>query len=411
MHAPTVRQAVVLAGGLGSRLGVLASSTPKPLLTCGDRPFLAWVLRELSRFGVEEVVLLTGHLADAVEATLPVIAAGLPKPLRIICNREERPAGTGGALFHARKHLADRFLLCNGDSWQDFNLGRLLADAARDPAETIGRIVLRHLDNTTRYGVVETDGDRITAFRERGGPGKRGMINAGLYVLDRRVLDEAAPICSLERDIMPALASRGVLRGTVADGYFVDIGLPADLERAQTELPARLLRRALFLDRDGVINLDRGWVGTRERFTFVPGALTAIRAASDTGWHVFVVTNQSGIARGLYDESQFVSLCSWMIDAIRAEGGTIDDLRYCPFHPEAPIETYRRFSSWRKPAPGMLLDLLARWQLNPARCLLIGDRHSDLVAAAAAGIPAHLFPVDGDLTEFLAPLLRRAPEI
>jgi len=407
MLAPTVRQAVVLAGGLGTRLGELAASTPKPLLTCGDRPFLAWLLRELSRFGVEEVVLLTGHLAGAVEAALPAIAASLPKPLRIVCNREERPAGTGGALFHARKHLADRFLLCNGDSWQDFNLARLLADAARDSAETIGRMVLRRLDDTTRYGVVETDGDRIRAFRERGRPGKPGMINAGLYLFDRRILEEAAPFCSLERDLMPALASRGALRGTVANGYFIDIGLAADLKRAQTELPARLLRRALFLDRDGVINLNRGWVGTRERFTFVPGALTAIRAASDAGWHVFVVTNQSGIARGLYDESQFASLCIWMIDAIRAEGGTIDDLRYCPFHPQAPIERYRRSSSWRKPEPGMLRDLLTRWQVDPKRCLLIGDQDSDLAAAAAVGIPAHLFPSNGDLKEFVGPLLTK----
>jgi D-glycero-D-manno-heptose 1,7-bisphosphate phosphatase len=406
MRTPTVRQAAILTGGLSTRLGELAASTPKPLLSCGDRPFLAWLLRELSRFGVEEVVLLTGHLADAVDAMLPAIAAGLPKPMRITCSREEQPAGTGGAVFHARQHLAERFLLCNGDSWLDFNLARLLADAARDPEETIGRIVLRRLDDASRYGVVETDGDRVTTFRERVEREQPGTINAGLYLFDRRILDEVTPVCSLERDVMPALASRGALRGTVADGYFVDIGIPADLTRAQTELPARLLRSALFLDRDGVINLDHGWGdGTRERFAFVPGALTAIRAASDAGWHVFVVTNQSGIARGLYDEVQFASLCAWMADVIHAEGGTIDDLRYCPFHPEAPLAAYRQISNWREPEPGMLLDLMTRWQLDPARCLLIGDQHSDLAAAAAAGISAHLFPSGGDLAEFTAPLL------
>ena len=388
----------------------MTASTPKPLLSCGDRPFLAWLLRELSRFGVEEILLLTGHLGDAVEAALPIIAATLPKPLRITCNREERPAGTGGALFHAREHLAERFLLCNGNSLLDFNLARLLADAARDPDETVGRIVLRRVDNATRYGVVETDGDQVTAFRERAEAEQPGTINAGLYLFDRRVLDEVSPVCSLERDLMPALASRGVLRSTVADGYFVDIGVPADLARAQTELPARLLRRALFLDHDGVINLDHGRIATRERFTFVPGAMTAIREASDAGCHVFLVINQSDIARGLYNETQFASLCTWMTDEIRAEGGTIDDVCYCPFHPEAPIEADRRSSSWRKPGPGMLLDLLARWQLNPARCLLIGDRHSDLAAAAAVGIPAHLLAGYGDLAEFAALLLRRASQ-
>jgi D,D-heptose 1,7-bisphosphate phosphatase len=409
----TIRQAAILVGGLGTRLGELTAAIPKPLLACGDRPFLAWLLRELTRFGVEEVVLLTGYLGDAIEAALPAIADHLPKPLRIICSREPAPAGTGGALLHARDRLAERFLLCNGDSWLDFNLARLLADAARDPPETVGRIVLRRLDDATRYGVVETDGDRVMRFRERPELEQAGAINAGIYVFDRRVLEYIAPCCSLERDVMPALAAAGTLRATMANGYFVDIGIPADLARARNELPLRLLQRpAVFFDRDGVINIDHGWVGTRERFDFVPGALRAVRQATDAGWHVFVVTNQSGIARGFYSEAQFAALCEWMSDVFRAEGGTVDDLRYCPFHPDAAIEAYRRLSDWRKPEPGMLLDLLARWKLNPARCLMIGDQQSDLAAAAAAGIPAHLFSGGGaDLAEFLKPLLLAQPAI
>lgn len=406
MRATSVRQAVVLAGGLGSRLGELAAAAPKPLLTCGDRPFLAWLLRDLSRFGVEEVILLTGHLADVVEARLPMIAASLPKTMRVICSREERPAGTGGALFNAREHLADRFLLCNGDSWQDFNVARLLADAAHDRAETIGRIVLRHLANGTRYGVVETEGDRITAFHERGQPGKPAQINAGLYHFDRRVLDEATPVCSLERDIMPRLASRGALRATLADGYFIDIGLPSELQRAQTELPARQLRRALFLNWDHIINFDGRPIGKRERVSFVPGALTAIRAASDAGWHVFIAADHFSEAQGLYKESQFASLCTWVIDAIRAEGGTIDDLGYCPSHPQGRIKTYLCCGKLMRES---LRELLARWQLNPAQCLLICNRRVDLVAAATTGVRAHLYPIASDLAKFVVPLLNRTP--
>src|SRR5690242_2008782 len=98
----TIRQCAVLAGGLGSRLGALTARTPKPLLPCGDRPFLAWLLRELLRFGVEECVLLAGHLADEVERCTPALAATLPKPLHIVVSREPVRAGTGGAIFHAR---------------------------------------------------------------------------------------------------------------------------------------------------------------------------------------------------------------------------------------------------------------------------------------------------------------------
>jgi D,D-heptose 1,7-bisphosphate phosphatase len=400
----TVRQCAILAGGLGTRLGVLAADTPKPVLPVGDRPFLAWLMQEVSRFGVEEILLLTGHLSDRVEASVHAIAAELPRPLRIEIAQEPTRAGTGGALFHARDRLDERFLMCNGDSLFDCNFSDLLTAAANDPPEVIGRMVLRRLTDASRYGVVETEGDRVTAFRERPPPGAAGVINAGIYLFDRRILSTITAVCSLERDVMPRLARQGALRGTVADGYFIDIGIPEDFSRAQDELPNVLRRPALFLDRDGVLNVDHGWVGTRERFEWVPHAREAIALATARGWHVFVVTNQSGVARGHYDEAAVQALHAWMADEVRAAGGTIDDLRYCPFHPEAPLAQYRRDSDWRKPAPGMILDLMRAWRLDPARCVLVGDNPSDVAAATAAGIAGHLFP-GGDLAEFVTPLL------
>jgi D-glycero-D-manno-heptose 1,7-bisphosphate phosphatase len=164
-------------------------------------------------------------------------------------------------------------------------------------------------------------------------------------------------------------------------------------------------RSALFLDRDGTINVDHGYVGTRERFEWIPGAREAVRLATAAGWLVFIVTNQSGVARGYYDEAAVVALHDWVIEEIRRAGGTIDDVRYCPMHPEATIAQYRGVSDWRKPAPGMILDLIRAWQLDPANCVMVGDQPSDMEAAAAAGIAGHLFP-GGDLAQFVAPLLK-----
>ncbi|MBS1033965.1 HAD family hydrolase [Gluconobacter cerinus] len=169
-------------------------------------------------------------------------------------------------------------------------------------------------------------------------------------------------------------------------GYFRDIGLPDDLAAAGHELPAVLRRPAVFLDRDGVINRDLGWVGTRERFEWEPGVLDTISRITESGHHVFIVTNQSGVARGLYSEHDLQSLMGWVIGTVRVHGGTIDDWRYCPIHPEAVVERYRGTSPDRKPEPGMILDLLRRWELDPERCVMFGDQPSDMQAASAAGL-------------------------
>lgn len=405
---PRLRQCVILVGGMGTRLGALTATTPKPVLNVGDRPFLAWLLRELSRYGFAEALLLTGHLSDTLRDRVARLAKDLPRPMRIAFSEEPLRAGTGGALFHAAAQLDERFLLCNGDSLLDCNLAPLLANAAADDANVVGRILLRRLPDVSRYGVVDTIGDVVTGFYDR--PPEPalaavpGDINGGIYVFRRSLLAELSSVCSLERDVMPKLAAGGQLRAQRGAGYFIDIGIPADLERAQIELPALLHRPALFLDRDGVVNVDHGYVGSRERFEFTPTALAAISRATDSGWHVFIVTNQSGIARGLYDELAMHALHNWVQGQALAAGGTIDDIRHCPYHPEGTVAAYSRASDWRKPAPGMLLDLIRAWELDPRRCVLVGDQATDLAAAAAAGVAGHLF-TGGDLDAFVAPLL------
>jgi len=408
MTRATIRQCAVLVGGLGTRLGALTAQTPKPLLPVGDRPFLAWLLREFTRFGVTDFVLLTGHLSSVVENAVADIQALLPNRARITLSPEPVRAGTGGAVFHARDLLDQRFLLCNGDSLFDGNLAGLLAAGVADGPDVVGRMMLRCLDDASRFGVVAQDGDRIVEFRERPPPGTAGTINAGVYLFDRRLVDVLSPACSLEAEVMPALARAGALRGTVSDGFFLDIGVPQDFAAAQTAIPAALRRPALFLDRDGVINVDHHYVGTRDRFEWVDGAREVVVRATGAGWHVFIVTNQSGVARGRYDESAVHDLHHWIGDEVRAMGGTIDAVRYCPFHPHGDLLRYRAHSDWRKPAPGMLLDLIREWELDPTRCVMIGDQGTDIAAAHAAGIVAHLFP-GGDLSAFVAPLIGRPP--
>jgi D-glycero-D-manno-heptose 1,7-bisphosphate phosphatase len=158
-------------------------------------------------------------------------------------------------------------------------------------------------------------------------------------------------------------------------------------------------RPALFLDRDGVINLDKGYVSCISDFEFVEGAPEAIAAFNALGWYVFVVTNQSGIARGFYTENDMHNLHRWMEGELAKAGARIDRIYYCPFHEDGEVLRYRRDSFDRKPKPGMLLRAMADFPVVRERSFLIGDKQADLLAARAASVAGFLFG-GGNLYEF-----------
>src|ERR1044072_4344778 len=166
------------------------------------------------------------------------------------------------------------------------------------------------------------------------------------------------------------------------------------------------MRSAVFFDRDGTINVDKGYVFRPDDVAFMPGAVAAVKRVNDSGRYAFLVTNQSGIARGYYTEADMHAFHAHMQQRLQAAGAHFDDIRYCPYHPEGTVAQYPRSSDWRQPAPGMLLDLLSCWPVERETSLAVGDRQDAVRAAEAAGLRGILYD-GGGLAALVARHLER----
>jgi D,D-heptose 1,7-bisphosphate phosphatase len=398
-------QAVILIGGLGTRLGALTKETPKPMLNVGDRPFLDYMIENCVRFGFRRILLLAGYRSEIVERYVSETNGRWPADVNVVI--EPAPRGTAGALSFAAEHLEETFLLLNGDSFFDTNwLDLMLAIGTCNPAVVMA---LRRVEDGSRYGVAKLQGERVVGFSERGDRAP-GLINGGIYLMHRRILNSLPQEGSLESEVLPKLSAQGEVCGRVQEGFFVDIGIPEALAHAQLEMPKIRRRPAIFFDRDGTLNVDAGYTHRQDDLEFIPGAVDAIKRVNDLGFFAFLVTNQAGVAKGHFTEADVQAFHVEFQRRLRALGAHLDDIRYCPSHPDGSVSPYDRTSNFRKPAPGMLLDLLAKWPVATDQSILIGDKKTDVEAAEAAGLRGELY-TGGNVDAFLESVLRLDPII
>jgi len=381
--------AVVLAGGRGTRLASVVADRPKPLAPVDGEPFLNRLLDQLAAAGCARVVLCTGHLGEQIEAELGREHAGM-----VLCySREERPLGTGGALRLALPLLADpAVLVLNGDSYVDVDLAGFVARARHRGRAALLAVAVA---DTLRYGRLEFaatpdagatgDASLVVGLREKGVPGP-GAINAGIYWLPRLVLAglPAGEPLSFETDVLPQLVATG-LPAERHEAPFLDIGVPADYAAAADFFAACAARRQrqrkglLVVDRDGTLIVEKHYLADPAGVELLPGVVDGLRSFAAEGYEVAVVTNQSGVGRGYFDEQRLAEVHAELQRQLANHGIAVRGIWYCPHHPELRC-------GCRKPEPGLLHAAMDQLGYRKEQVLVVGDKACDIELGARLGV-------------------------
>jgi mannose-1-phosphate guanylyltransferase/phosphomannomutase len=386
----------ILAGGRGTRLGL--TDRPKPMVPVAGRPLLERLVETARTAGLDDLVFLTGHMAEVIEAHF---GDGSRFGVRIAYSREAEPLGTAGAVRAARDLLTEPFILLYGDVLLDVDLAHLARTHRASGA--LATLAVHPNDHPFDSDLVEVDGTRITALHPKPhAPGVLlpNLVNAALYAIDPAALDfvPADRASDWAHDVFPAMLAAGApLAAYRTIEYAKDIGTPGRLARGEADLAsgkvARLSRRAprpaLFLDRDGVLNIERNGVHRPEDLHLLPGVAEAVRLANRAGVPAICVTNQPDLAKGFFSAADLARVHAALDTRLGAGGAWLDDLFHCPHHPEAghpgEVPALKIACDCRKPAPGLLHQAAARHDLDLARSWLVGDRYCDVAAAQAAG--------------------------
>ena len=374
---------VILAGGFGTRLQSVVRDVPKPMADINGTPFLELLMRELCFLDPERFILCVSYLKDSIKNHFKDNFLGIP----VVYSEENEPRGTGGAIKQAFDLFKmDDALVLNGDSY----ISADYADFINKNQNEKLAIMLKQVDNANRYGRVEVKDNRIVKFCEKEAIIQPGLINAGIYKVNKSLFNNNLPQkFSFEKDVLEPMIPNLRPRYMVANDYFIDIGLPESYAMAQQELKSVIfgnaINRALFMDRDGVINQEIGYLHKIRDCKFMPGIFGVCRAFKQHGYKLIVVTNQAGIAKSKYTEQDYKILTEYIHSEFYKHDCEITAEYYCPYHIDG-FPPYNRNSFYRKPNPGMILRAAKEHNINLEKSVLIGDQETDIMAGLNAGI-------------------------
>jgi D-glycero-D-manno-heptose 1,7-bisphosphate phosphatase len=384
-------KAVIMAGGRGTRISSLCPDIPKPMLKIAGVPILERQLACLEEQGITDIIIVIGYLGE-------VIKSHFGNSVQYI--EEAEPLGTAGALFYLKKIVSGDFLLINGDMIFDIDIGRFIA--AHDSYGATATILTHPNDHPFDSGLIvygET-GQVIRWYsKEDGRPlWYKNSSNAGIHILSPKILERFdAPVkTDLDRNVLKPLTERGELFAYHSSEYIHDVGTPDRLKQAERDIINGVVyrknlknkQRAVFIDRDGTINKHSGFLNDIGSFELMEGAAGAIRRINQSGYLAICVTNQPVIARGELTLAGLREIHNKMETLLGFEGAYLDDIYFCPHHPDSgfkgEVVELKQKCQCRKPEPGMLIAAAARYNIDLAQSIMVGDSETDRIASERA---------------------------
>ncbi len=388
-----------MAGGKGTRLKSVASDIPKPMMPVSGKPVLEYQIESLKKSGITDVILIVGHLGDVIK---DYFGNGEKFNININYITEDKPLGTAGALFYLKEQIDDDFVLVFGDLMLDIDWNRFM-DFHRSKS---AHITLYGHPNSHPYDsdviVVDTD-SKVIDIEPKSVERDfyyNNFVNAGVYCVSPKILRniKTPEKIDLEKTIISEQISLGSAYAYKSTEYVKDMGTPDRLESVTADVEngvveSRNLRnkqKCVFLDRDGTVNVLKGFLNSAEQFELLPKVASAIKLLNKSTYLTIIATNQPVIARGECTFDELSNIHKKLETLLGENGAYIDDLFFCPHHPhsgyEGEIKELKFDCNCRKPKTGMIEEAAKKYNIDLSESWYIGDTTMDIQTGKNAGM-------------------------
>ncbi len=388
-------KAVILAGGYGSRMGDICLNVPKPLIEVHGKPILLHQTEVLKREGIREFIIVTGHLAESIES---YFGDGKNFGISITYYREETPLGTAGALF--RLGMKEDFLLCNGDLIFDIDLDSMISFHKKHNAlATLLAHPSSHPEDSLT--LVTNSDSQVTKLlpKNKKADFYENLCNAGIQLVSPLLLDmyNYNGKADFDKDVIAPAVDSGRIFAYKSAEYVHDAGTPERLRRAASDLASGIVadknrrnpQKAVFVDRDGTLNIHKGYITDPDELELISGVPEAINILHSLGYLVIMITNQPVIARGECSFEELKNIHFRLEFLLAQKKAFLDGIYFCPHHPDKGFKGEREelkvSCNCRKPSPGLILQARDDFNIDIEKSYMVGDSVADINAAKNSG--------------------------